>query len=139
MTQTSSPPPISTATDPIHCAEDMLARWRALMGPLGFGERLLWVGFVGANRCMLKVLSQVPVGPSPHRDFVENLMGGLMVLLDEDFAPGTSVALLLSRPGSDPVSHSDRRWAAVLTDAASRVGVRLEPLFRANDAAILPL
>lgn len=139
MTQTASPPPIATATDPIHCAEDMRQRWRALMGPLGFGERLLWVGFVGADRCMLKVLSQVPVGAAPHRDVVENLMGGLMVLLDEDFAPGTSVALLLSRPGCDPVSRSDRRWAAVLTDAATRIGVPLQPLFRANDAAILPL
>lgn len=109
------------------------------MGPLGFGERLLWVGFVGADRRMHKILSQVPVGASPHHEIVDNLMGALMVLLDEDFEAGTSVALLLTRPGSDPVSGDDRRWAAVLTDAAARVDVHLEPIFRANDAAILQL
>jgi hypothetical protein len=37
------------------------------------------------------------------------------------------------------VSAGDRRWAAVLTDAAARAGVPLEPIFRANDAAILQL
>jgi hypothetical protein len=132
-------PAIDTATDPIHCADDMLQRWRALMGPLGFGERLLWVGFVGADRCMHKVLSQVPVGASPHRDIVENLMGGLMVLLDGEFEAGTAVALLLSRPGCDLLSGHDRRWAAVLTEVAAHVGVPLEPIFRANDAAILQL
>jgi hypothetical protein len=132
-------PAIDTATDPIHSADDMLQRWRALMGPLGFGDRLLWVGFVGADRCMYKVLSQVPVGASPHRDLVENLMGGLMVLLDGEFEAGTSVALLLSRPGCDSLSVGDRRWAAVLTDAATRVGVPLEPIFRSNDAAIIQL
>lgn len=113
----------------------MSARWRALMGPLGFGERMLWVGFVGADRCMLKALSQIPVGRAPHREVVENLMIGLSVVL-EDFEPGTTVALLLTRPGRDPVSDHDRRWAEVLTDAANRIGVPVEPMFRANDRAV---
>jgi hypothetical protein len=136
---TSALPSIDTATDPIHSADDMLQRWRALMGPLGFGGRLLWLGFVGPDRCMHKVLSQVPVGAAPHRDLVENLMVGLEVLLQEDFEAGTTVAMLLSRPGRDRLSAADRRWAAALTAAAQRIGIPLEPLFRANDAAILPL
>lgn len=138
MTHSSATPPIETATDPIHCADDMLARWRALMGPLGFGERLLWVGFVGPDRRMTKVLSQVPVGTAPHRDLVEDLMVGLEVLL-EDFEPGTSVALLLSRPGRDSASPEDHRWAVVLTKAAARIGIPLEPMFRANDTDIVAL
>lgn len=40
-------PPVETATDPVYSAADLCQRWRALMGPLGFGERLLWFGFVG--------------------------------------------------------------------------------------------
>lgn len=131
-------PSIETATDPITCPEDMQQRWRALMGPLGFGERLLWVGFVGADRCMIKTLSQVPVGRAPHREVVENLMIGLSVVL-EDFEPGTSVALLLTRPGSDPVSEQDRRWGRVLTEAAQRIAVPLEPMFRANDADLIAI
>ena len=109
------------------------------MGPLGFGQRLLWVGFVGADRRMHKVLSQVSVGRSPHRSLVDNLMVGLSVLLDTDFEPGTSVALLLTRPGADPVSVEDRRWATVLAGAARRMAIPLEPMFRANDAALLAL
>lgn len=135
MTQ---PPSIDTATDPIHCAGDMRQRWQALMGPLGFGERLLWLGFVGSDRRMLKALSQIPRERAPDPDLVEDLMIGLSVLL-EDFAPGTSVALLLTRPGRDSVSAEDRRWAGVLTAAAGRIGVPLEPLFRANDLAVVPL
>lgn len=131
-------PALETATEPIRSAEDMRQRWRALMGPLGFGERLLWLGFVGPDRCMTKALSQVPVGTAPHRGLVEEVMVGLVVLL-EDLEPGTSVALLLSRPGSDPASAEDRRWAAVLTTCAARVGVPIEPIFRANDAEIVAL
>lgn len=33
-------PPIESARDPIHSAADMCMRWRALMDPLGFGERV---------------------------------------------------------------------------------------------------
>ncbi len=109
------------------------------MGPLGFGQRLLWVGFVGADRCMHKVLSQVPVGRSPDLALVDNLMVGLSVLLDTDFESGTSVALLLTRPGTDPITVEDRRWAAVLAAGARRVAVPIEPMFRANDAALLAL
>lgn len=132
------PPSIDTATDPIHCADDMRRRWRALMGPLGFDERLLWLGFVGSDRRMLKVLSQIPIGRAPGPDVVDDLMIGLAVLL-EDFESDTSVALLLTRPGRDPVSADDRRWAEALTAAAGRIGVPLEPVFRANDLAIVPL
>ena len=31
------------------------------MGQLGFGQRLLWIGFVGPDRCMIKAISQVPL------------------------------------------------------------------------------
>ena len=43
-------PPVETATDPAHSAADMRQRWRALMGPLGFGERLLRFAFMGPDR-----------------------------------------------------------------------------------------
>ena len=39
------------------------------MGPLGFGEKLLWVGFVGPDRRMVKAISQVPLGPRPNPDW----------------------------------------------------------------------
>ena len=132
-------PSFDTATDPIHSAQDMLQRWRALMGPLGFGERLLWVGFVGPDRRMATVLRQIPVGTNPARGPIENLMVALTELLMTEFEPGTSVALLLSGPGCGPLSAPDRRWGAVLTKAAARIGVPVEPIFRANDESIVAL
>lgn len=138
MTNTSAIPHIDTATDPISCPDDLHQRWRALMGPLGFGGRLLWFCYVGADRRLHKAVSQVPIGRSPHRDLIAEVMVGLSVAL-ENFEPGTTVAALLSRPGSDPVSADDRRWAGMLADAARAVGIPMEPMFRANDARIVAL
>jgi hypothetical protein len=50
---------------------------------------------------------------------------------------GATVALLLTRPGRGPVSNLDRDWASLLTAAAVEYGVPLEPIFRANDEAVL--
>jgi hypothetical protein len=130
------PPPIETATDPIQSTADMGQRWRALMGQLGFGERLLWIGFVGPDRCMVKVLSQVPLGSGADRPLVESVMSGLRDVLDEYLA-GTTVALLLTRPGPGPISNMDRRWSTMLTEAAAEFAVPIEPVFRANDEALV--
>ena len=131
-----SPPPIETATDPIHSAADMGQRWRALMGPLGFGERLLWVGFVGRNRRLYKTMTQIPMPPRPRRDYVDDVLVRLHWILYQ-FEPGTTPALLLTRPGVGGISQLDRQWAAVLTEVAAEREVQLEPIFRANDEALV--
>jgi hypothetical protein len=129
-------PSAESATDPIGSPADLQQRWRALMGRLGFGERLLRFAFVGPDRRLVKVLSEVPIGAAPDPRLVETLMLGLGTLL-YDFETGSTVALLLTRPGRGGVSETDRRWGAVLTQAAKRFDVPLEPVFRANDEAIL--
>ncbi|EUA35079.1 hypothetical protein I552_5868 [Mycobacterium xenopi 3993] len=91
-------PPVATATDPVQSAADLRQRWRALMGPLGFGEKLLWFAFVGPDRRLTKVLSQVPIGPRPQGRMLRKLMSALRTLLD-DMASKTTVALLLTGPG----------------------------------------
>jgi hypothetical protein len=128
-------PPIETASDPVHSAADLRQRWRALVGPLGFEERLLWFGLIGPDRCFAKKLSHVPVRPRPQGRILWNLMSALRTLLD-DLGPGNTVALLLSRPGRGPVSPTDRMWSKTLTDMAERFAVPLEPIFRANDEAL---
>ncbi|MBJ7338457.1 hypothetical protein [Mycolicibacterium sp.] len=131
-------PPVDTATDPIASGADLRQRWRALMGPLGFGERLLRFAFVGPDRCMMKVLSEMPIGANPPPGDVDQLMSALRELVS-DLGAGTTVALLLTRPGVGGISGADRRWAAALTDAAQRFDVPIEPIFRANDEAIVSL
>lgn len=129
-------PPIETATDAVHSAADMRQRWRALMGPLGFGQRLLWVGFVGPDRCMIKAISQVPLGSRASEGLADSVMTGARDVLS-DFRGGTTVALLLTRPGIGPISHLDRQWSTLLTEAANECGVPLEPIFRANDETLV--
>jgi hypothetical protein len=129
-------PSAESATDPIRSPADLQQRWRALMGRLGFGERLLRFAFVGPDRRLVKVLSEVPIGVAPNPKVVETLMLGLGTLL-YDFETGSTVALLLTRPGRGGLSEADRRWGAALTQAANRFDVPIEPIFRANDDAIL--
>ncbi len=129
-------PPIDTATDPVASAADLRQRWRALMGPLGFGEKLLWIGFLGADRRLVKTLSQLPIGPRPRAEILKNLMSMLRTLLD-NMAPGSTVALLMTGPGHGPVSPADRVWSKSLAAAAERFAVPLEPIFRANDESLL--
>jgi hypothetical protein len=130
------PPPIESATEPILSATDMGQRWRAVMGPLGFSERLLWIGFVGPDRCMVKALSQVPLGPRPKRPLIGSTLAALRDVLD-GFREGTTVALLLTRPGKGPISPADRKWSRLLSDVASEFGVSIEPIFRANDESLV--
>jgi hypothetical protein len=129
-------PPIETATEPIHSAADMRQRWRALMGELGFGQRLLWVGFVGGDRRMYKTMSQVPIRAKPQPGLVEYVMSRLPRVL-AGLESGATVALLLTRPGRGPVSNLDREWVSLLTAAAAEHGIPLEPIFRANDEAVV--
>ena len=106
------------------------------MGPLGFGERLLRFVFVGPDRCMIKVLGDVPVAKRPEPQPIRNLFEALREILAKT-DDGTTVALLLSRPGCGGVSNADRQWALLLAQIASEMGVPIEPFFRANDEELV--
>lgn len=109
------------------------------MGPLGFGERLLRFSFVGPDRCLVKILSDVEIPSAPDADLIAKLMFALSDLLAER-SPGTTVAFLLTRPGPGArVSNADRRWASLLTDCAAEIGVPIEPVFRANDDSLVQI
>ena len=127
---------METATDPIHSTADLGQRWRALMGELGFGERLLRFVFVGPDRCLLKVLHDMPVPDRPTPRIVDDLFGMLCAVLD-GLAPDVTVALLLSRPGTGGVSGRDRLWATLLHRGAARFDVPIHPVFRANDETLV--
>ena len=90
-------PPIETACDPVNSIEDLRERWRALMGPLSFGTRLLWFGLIGPDRCFALKISRVPIRPRPRGPLVWNLMSSLRTLLDD---------LELARRGHDPSGGS---------------------------------
>ncbi len=128
-----TPPPIETATDPIACAADMHQRWRALMGRLGFADRMLWVGFVGPDRRMIKMLIDLERTARPDPGQTDGLMAELASVLAQEMEPGTTVALLLTGPGRGPVSAARRQWVAALTSSAAKHHVPLEPIFSADN------
>jgi hypothetical protein len=129
-------PPIDTATEPVYSASDLRQRWRALLGPPGFGEKLLWFSFLGPDRRIVKALSQVPIGPLPESDIVKDLMSALRTVLN-DMPSESTVALLLTGPGRGAISPADRQWARSLTEVAAQFDVPLQPIFRANNESIL--
>jgi hypothetical protein len=129
-------PPIDTATDPVHSAADLRHRWRALMGPLGFGQRLLWIAFLGDDRRLMKTMTQMPIDALPEPRLIRDLVSRLRVVVD-GMLWEIEIALLLTGPGRGGVSPADRQWAKSLTDAAAEFEVPLLPIFRANDEAIL--
>ena len=129
-------PPLETATEPVQSTADLRQRWRALIGELGFGQRLLWVGFLSRDRRLYKTMTQIPMPPGPRRDYVDDVLVRLHWILYE-FEPGTTPALLLTRPGGGGISQLDRQWVTLLTEVAAEREVQLEPIFRANDAALV--
>lgn len=131
-------PPIETANDPIRSPADLQQRWRALLQELGFGERLLRFAFIGPDRCFIKVLSDVEIGLHPDPSLIDHLMWSLGELVGH-MGDGHTVALLLTRPGRGGPSDNDLRWCEALTAAAHRLDVPIEPFFRANDEAVVPV
>jgi len=116
---------------PIHSQADLDRLWRALMGELGFARRRLWVLLVCDDGRPIPHIVQVDEIPDVPGDHLVHLLEMCQHLDDE-----TGVAILLSRPGSDGLTTSDKAWGAALLDAARATGVSCWPLHVANDVAI---
>lgn len=117
----------------IRTQHHLYRHWRALMGELGFSERLLWCAFIDAAGFPTPVLSQVADLPLfPDQQFLHNLMSIFDTVLSEEVYGG-SVAVLLSRPGRANLTDSDRAWGRELTIAAERAGVSMRPVHLANN------
>lgn len=120
----------------IRSADDLLHTWRAILGPLGFARRSLWLLFLtDAGRLSGPLLTIDDLPDSPHDVAVDDLVALCDELL-EGPGDGTSVALLVSRGGDDPWHLGDRAWARFLTAVADRVGGTTWPVHRANDRVV---
>lgn len=116
---------------PIHSQADLIQLWRALMGELGFSRRRLWVLLVCEDGRPIPHVVQIDAVPDLPGDDLVHLLEMCQHLDDE-----TGVAVLLTRPGRDGVSASDRAWGAALLAAARATGVSCWPLHVANDVAV---
>ena len=111
--------------------------WELLMHPLGFRDLTLWVTFVGEDRrperFLLEIAESVGV---PEPDEVAALFALVARLRAERF-PGSTVALLVARPGRAQLTQVDRVLSARLLAAAADAQVPLEPIHVANDVRVL--
>lgn len=127
-------PPLARPEDmpPIRAQTDVWRHWRALMGPLGFSERLLWLAFFAADGSVTPALPQITELPElPDAPLIGSLMEIRQRLCDD--LDGGSVARLLSRPGRPGITAAERTWSQQLSDAATSAGVRMWPVHVAND------
>lgn len=106
------------------------------MGPLGFSRPLLWIGLIQRNDMMSPQFIQIDEIPhSADSAMCEPLLEMCEHIVGRNGANG-SMAVLLTRPGSNPMNDADRSWARGLTSAAQRLGVSMWPVHFANDVEL---
>ncbi|GAB2589827.1 hypothetical protein [Microlunatus antarcticus] len=123
---------------PLRTQADLHHQWRAMMGPLGFGSRRLWLLFLDPDDRPTELLMQIDDIPDVPREGETDSLLRLCHEVRREHGLGR-VAVLLSRPGEGPVRASDRRWGRALLASGRRLDVPLAPLHLAHDAAVVPL
>jgi hypothetical protein len=121
---------------PIRKAEDLCLHWRALMGPLGFGQPRLWIGFIGPDDMMSAQLVQIEEIPRWADAQVCDALLEMVRHIVGCKGAGGSAAFLLTRPGSNPMDDADRSWARYLNSAADHHSVSMWPVHFANDVEL---
>lgn len=137
---TNEIPPLLRPDDlpPIRSQSDLERHWRALMGPLGFSKRTLWLMFVAPDGATVGRLTQIDLVPArPVQRLLDQLLRTCAEMVEHDLPAGTTVAFLRSRPGRGPVDDEDVAWASGLLSAARTVGVPCEPVHVANDERLV--
>lgn len=131
-------PPLTNPenTPPVRTQADLERLWRALMGPLGFGGRSLWMLLLEEDGRPTQHLLQIEDMPAAPDEREQEHLGHFLSHLVGDLGP-CQVAFLLSRPGRDGLTGGDRAWASLLTGVLSREGLRTWPVHRANDRELV--
>src|SRR4051794_28431448 len=116
---------------------DLHPTWRVLVGGVAFSDRTLWLLFIGpGGRPLGPLLDFADLPDGPHGLEVDEVAALCRELLDGPGGHG-SVAMLITRPGTDPWHVGDRAWARFLTAVARRIGGQGWPLHRANDRELV--
>ena len=124
------PPHESPTIDTVH---ELTRRWRALMGPLGFSHHRLWLLLLDPDGWVVPHVVQIDDIPS--RTAAADC-APLLEMAGHIVPEAGSLAILLSRAGSDAMTCDDRTWARGLTAAAERQGIRMWPVHFANDVEL---
>jgi hypothetical protein len=105
--------------------EEILARIGLILDADARQQRSLVVQFLDAQDRELPVVVPVDGIPrQPDGPTVTNLCWIISQVLDEH-APGGSVVLTLTRPGSDEIGSEDRGWRDAIASAAADEGASI--------------
>jgi hypothetical protein len=109
-------PPL--ADIPIRSADDLTARWAAVLEPLSFTARSLWLSWLDSGGLMLPLV--MPIDDLPELPDAELLQGVRRVhvgVSQSHLGDGGHFALALSRPGPSTITTTDAAWAEGLRAA----------------------
>jgi hypothetical protein len=110
---------------PLSTDEEILARIGLILDADARQQRSLVVQFLDAQDRELPVVVPVDGIPrQPDGPTVTNLCWIISQVLDEH-APGGSVVLTLTRPGSDEIGSEDRGWRDAIASAAADEGASI--------------
>ena len=87
--------------------------WRELMGPWSFSGHSVWMMLVVDDR-PLPHLTEIAEAEDPPDTSEADGLADLLLMLDNEVAPGARVAFLRSRPGKDVVTDQNEAEALVL-------------------------
>jgi hypothetical protein len=100
---------------PIRTAEELTARWEAMLEPPVFGARALWMTWLADDGRMLKVVVPVDDIPLvPDRGMLEGLLRLHDAVAAEHLAGEGHLAMALCRPGRPSMTEDDEEWAEAL-------------------------
>lgn len=124
----------NTGEFPVGTQRELRTSWRAVVGPLGFDTRSLWIALIDARhrlRGEVLEIADIPIEPTPgDAAQIERFLDGFV-------GSDLRVAALLSRSGQVRPLVGDRAWAAVLYDACWAVGVPCTTVHLASDVDII--
>lgn len=124
-------------TSPVRTQADLESAWRRLMGPQPFDRCSVWMMLI-QDDVPIPQLTEITDAESPDHAIRANLAEVLRMLAQRDL-DGVRFAFLVSRPGSDFLTTTDREWATTLYAAARIGGVACEVVHLATAASIRPI
>lgn len=113
--------------------------WHELMGPLGFSSPSLWLVVLGPDERPLPHVVEIAEAHDLPTDVQRSGFVEVLEHITETLPSGISVAFLRTRPGTDAIGITDRRWAAMLYAAARSAGVACATVHSANDVHLVPV
>jgi len=109
-------PPLADV--PIRTADDLTARWGALLEPPVFSARSLWLTWIDHDGLMLPVVVPVDdVPPVPDARMLVGLRGLHLGIAEDRLSDGGHLAMALCRPGRPTVTKYDDAWVDGLREA----------------------